>query len=123
MIERFSGGYYRMRMSVQSLESGPKIERELYDFIDRELYFTTSMPVTMKVGLDTSEYFHPRPEGAMPQDVLGLPRDMMERLGMEKIEDGTDVYIVHPDYASTFNQQGPLYRREHFDIPGRREIW
>jgi len=93
-------------MSVQPLSQGPAIQQDLYDFIDRRLYYETDSPVTMRIGLDESEHFTPQTENAMPSGVLGLPKGMMLEHGMTGIEDNKSVYIVDPDHASVFDDGG-----------------
>jgi hypothetical protein len=81
-------------MVGMKLESGPAIDRGLYDFIDTNIYVGTNVPILMRVGLDDGAMFEPIPEGAMPPDVLGLPQDMCEEIGVDPYGEKIDVFIM-----------------------------
>lgn len=108
MIRDFSGGYYRTEMTVQPVESGPAIEQGLYDFINREFYYQTDAPITMRVGLDEGAHFHPSAEGAMPTDVLGLPVSLCDKLGVHPSAESIGVFILKPAHAYLFNQTAKI---------------
>lgn len=104
MIEEFSGGYYRVTMDVQPVESGPAIERGLYDFINREFYYKTDAPITMRVGMDEGMHFQPSAEGAMPTDVLALPQSLCDTMGVHPSAEKVSVYLLKPAHAYLFGQ-------------------
>jgi hypothetical protein len=104
MIEDFSGGYYRTKMTVQPVESGPSIERGLYDFINREFYYQTDAPITMRVGLSQGTHFRPEAEGGMPTDVLGLPPAMCDEVGVHPSAEDVSVFVLKPAHAYIFGQ-------------------
>jgi hypothetical protein len=104
MIEEFSGGYYRTKMTVQPVESGPVIERGLYDFIEREFYYKTDAPITMRTELGEGKHFLPSAERAMPTDVLGLPEELCETFGVHPSSEGINVFVLKPEYAYLFSQ-------------------
>lgn len=108
MIEEFSGGYYRIEMTVQPLSSGPSIERGLYNFIDKKFYCQTSAPVTMRVGLTQSSHFQPSSEGAMPTDVLGLPENLLQEMDVHPSAENVSVLILKPAHAYMFGQSMAL---------------
>ena len=103
-MEDFSGGYYRTEMTVQPLQRGPSIERGLYDFINREFYYKTDAPITMRVGLSDSIHFRPEAEGGMPTDVLGLPRAMCDDMGVHPSAEKVSVFILKPAHAYLYGQ-------------------
>jgi hypothetical protein len=107
MIEDFSGGYYRTRMTVQPVQGGPSIERGLFDFINREFYYQTDAPITMRVGFDGA-HFRPTCEGGMPTDVLGLPEDLCERVGVHPSAEDVSVFILKPAHAYLYGQAAAL---------------
>jgi hypothetical protein len=104
MIQDFSGGYYQTEMTVQPMDSGPAIERGLYDFINREFYYQTDAPITMRVGMNSGTHFRPAAEGAMPTDVLGLPVDVCDSIGVHPSAESVNVYILKPAHAYLFGQ-------------------
>jgi hypothetical protein len=108
MIEDFSGGYYRAEMTVQPLESGPSIERGLYDLISRKIYTNTDAPVTMRLTLDGGPRFMPHTEGAMPTDVIGMPTDMLDDVGIHPSAEDISVFILKPKHAYLFHQVDDL---------------
>lgn len=110
MIEHFSSGYYRTQMVGMRLESGPAIDRGLYDFIDTNIYVGTNVPILMRVGLDDGAMFEPIPEGAMPPDVLGLPQEMCEEIGVDPYGEKIDVFIMKPDHAHLFHESRNIGR-------------
>lgn len=99
MIEDFSGGYYRATMTVQPVEDGPCIERGLYDLIDQRLYKNTDAPVTMRLRLDGGPSFLPHGEGAMPTDVVGVPVNMLDEMGVHPSAENVSTFILKPEYA------------------------
>ena len=108
MIEDFSGGYYRTTMTVQPLKHGPTIERGLYDFINREFYYQTDAPITMRVCLTEAVHFQPSAESAMPTDVLGLPTAMCDRIGIHPSAETVSVFVLKPAHAYLFSQTEKL---------------
>lgn len=84
MIEDFSAGYYRAPMQVQTYDNGPAIQRDLYNFINYELYGDSS-PVVMRLGLDADEHFSVDAEGAIPSNVLAVPDSMVEQEGEQSV--------------------------------------
>lgn len=104
MIENFSGGYYRTKMTVQPYKQGPTIERGLYDFIDREFYYKTDAPITMRIGLSEGFHFRPKAEAAMPTDVLGLPEQLCDEMGVHPSAEGISVFVLKPAHAYLFGQ-------------------
>lgn len=108
MIEDFSGGYYRAKMTVQPLESGPSIERGLYDLINREIYTNTDAPVTMRLTLDGGPRFTPETENAMPTDVIGMPTEMLDEVGVHPSAEDISVFILKPKHAYLFHQVDDL---------------
>lgn len=112
MIEDFSGGYYRAEMSIQPLESGPCIERGLYDLISRKIYRSTNAPVTMRLTLDGGPRFTPSAENAMPTNAIGVPTAMLDQLGIHPSTENMSVFILKPKHAylyqnaSKFAQSG-----------------
>jgi hypothetical protein len=115
MIEDFSGGYYRTKMTVQPVESGPSIERGLYDFIEREFYYKTDAPITMRTGLGEGEHFVPSAERAMPTDVLGLPEELCETFGVHPSSEDINVFVLKPAHAYLFNQAEQIGSVEDVD--------
>jgi len=108
MIEDFSGGYYRAEMTVQPLESGPSIERGLYDLINRKIYTNTDAPVTMRLTLDGGPRFAPETENAMPTDVIGMPTEMLDDVGIHPSAEDISVFILKPKHAYLFHQVDDL---------------
>lgn len=93
MLESFSSGYYRSKMRIERYDDGPAMELGTYDFINRNVYLDSDIPVTISLSLDLTNMFHPTAESAMPTDVLGLPEDMINKTG------DTWVYVVEPEYV------------------------
>jgi hypothetical protein len=108
MLEDFSGGYYRTTMTVQPLESGPSIERGLFDFINREFYYKTDAPITMRLGLEEGLHIQPSAEGAMPTDVLALPEKLCDEMEVHPSAEGVSVFILKPAHAYLLNQTQKL---------------
>ena len=108
MIEDFSGGYYRTEMTIQPVADGPSIERGLYDFINREFYYKTDAPITMRVGLKKETHFQPHAEGGMPTDVLGLPTDLCDEMGVHPSAESVSVFVLKPAHAYLFSQTEKL---------------
>lgn len=108
MIEDFSGGYYRTEMTVQPVADGPSIERGLYDFINREFYYKTDAPITMRVGLKQETHFQPDAEGGMPTDVLGLPKQLCDEMGVHPSAESISVFVLKPAHAYLFSQTEKL---------------
>ena len=104
MIQEFSGGYYRAEMTVQPLDRGPCIERGLYDLINRKIYSNTDAPVTMRVTLDAGPKFSPSTENGMPTDVIGLPTNMLDKLGVHPSSENINVFILKPKHAYNLYQ-------------------
>ncbi len=102
-IEHFSNGYYKTEMSVQPYESGPTIERGLYDFINRRFYTKTDAPVTMRIGLDAGPMFSPSAESSIPTNVLGLPLSTIEKSSIHPSNDNVPVFVLKPEFAYMFN--------------------
>lgn len=82
-------------MDVQEYGDGPAIQRELYDFINRELYLDTDAPVMMRIGLDAGETFSVEAEGAIPRDVLAVPEEIVDQFGKQS------VFVLKSDYIDT----------------------
>lgn len=80
-------------MSVQEYDAGPVIERQLYDFINRELYTETNAPVMMRLGLDEGRIFGVNAENAVPRDVLALPPELFDKTGTQ------NVFVLKGDYV------------------------
>lgn len=97
-LEEFSGGYYRTTMDIQSYEDGPTINRGLYDFINKELYYDSDHPVMMRVGLDGGALFNVNAEPAVPQDVLALPADLVDESGEQYI------FVLKSEYAENIGE-------------------
>lgn len=108
MIEDFSGGYYRTEMTIQPISSGPSIERGLYDFINREFYYKTDAPITMRLGLTEGTHIQPSAEGAMPTDVLGLPTELCDDMGVHPSAESVSVFVLKPAHAYLFSQTEKL---------------
>jgi hypothetical protein len=108
MLEDFAGGYYRAEMTVQPYKQGPTIEQGLYDFINREFYYKTDAPITMRVGLSNSFHFRPSAEGAIPTDVLGLPEQLCDEMNVHPSAEGVNVFILKPAHAYLFGQAEKL---------------
>jgi len=108
MIEDFSGGYYRTEMTIQPVDDGPSIERGLYDFINREFYYKTDAPITMRVGLKQETHFQPSAEGGMPTDVLGLPTRLCDDMGVHPSAEAVSVFVLKPAHAYLFSQTEKL---------------
>jgi hypothetical protein len=106
VIEDFSGGYYRLQMDVQPLERGPCIERGLYDLISRNIYTQTDAPVTMRLGLDEGSTFRPTGENGMPTDVIGLPTEFLDSIGVHPSAEGVSIFILKPKNAYMFSLGG-----------------
>jgi len=102
-MEHFSNGYYKMNMTVQPVESGPVIEQGLYDFINREFYYQTNAPLTMRAGLSNNIHFRPNSEPAMPTDVLGLPKEMCDKMKVHPSSEDVDIFVLKPSHAYLFN--------------------
>lgn len=100
MIQEFSSAYYQTSLNVEPYSNGPVIERSLYDFIKRNFYLDTSSPVIMRLGLDAGERFVVEAEAAVPQDVLALPEDIIERCQSD---------IVYMLKSKRADQMGELY--------------
>jgi hypothetical protein len=112
MIEEFSGGYYRTKMTVQPFDSGPAIEQGLHDYINDDFYSQTNVPVTMRVGLKGAGiHFRPEPEGAMPTDVLGLPRPLLQSMNVHPSAEKVNVLILKPAHAMLYAQGDSLEER------------
>lgn len=98
-VEDFSAGYWRATtLEVQSHSEYPVIEKGLYDIIDNRLYQGAGARPTFKIGLDRGSVFSPRPEAAVPTDVIGVPPELM---GPEVDSDVSEreVFILKPDNA------------------------
>lgn len=108
MIEDFSGGYYRIEMTVQPFADGPAIEQGLFDFINRKFYYQTDAPITMRVGLDGGSHFRPMSQSAMPTDVLGLPEELCKKIGVHPSAEDVNVLILKPAHAYLFGQAAAL---------------
>lgn len=108
MFTEFSGGYYKTEMTVQPFTDGPSIERGLYDFINREFYYQTDAPITMRLGLSDGIHFTPAAEGAMPTDVLGLPEQFCDELGVHPSAESVNVFVLKPAHAYLFSQAQQL---------------
>jgi len=108
MIEDFSGGYYRTKMTIQPYKQGPTIERGLYDFINREFYCQTDAPITMRIGLSEGVHFRPTSEAAMPTDVLGLPEKFCDKIGVHPSAEEMSVFVLKPAHAYLFGQAEKL---------------
>jgi hypothetical protein len=104
MIEEFSGGYYRTQMTVQPFDDGPAIEKGLYDLINRRMYSNTDAPVTMRLQMDSGLRFTPSAEGAMPTDVIGVPTDLLDKIGVHPASENINVFILKPKHAYLFHQ-------------------
>jgi hypothetical protein len=104
MLEEFSGGYYRVQMSVQEVERGPVIERGLYDLIARRIYDTTDAPVTVRLGLDAGPRFTPTAENGVPTNVIGLPKSLLTEAGVHPGDNSVNVFVLKPSAAYRFNQ-------------------
>jgi hypothetical protein len=98
MLEDFSSGYYRSEMRVQEYDDGPVIEQQVYDFINRNIYMDSSVPVMMRLGLDAGERFKVKAESAVPKDVLALPKELFDTQGMQSI------FVLKPDHVETVGQ-------------------
>lgn len=105
MLEEFSGGYYRARMTVQPLDRGPTIERGLYDLISKQVYAQTDAPVTMRLKLDVGPSFQPSAENGVPTDVLGLPEKMLDAAGVHPSAENVNVFIYKPHAAYLFSEK------------------
>lgn len=112
-LEEFSGGYYRTEMTVQPYSDGPVIERGLYDRIDNGVYAQTDAPVTVRVGMGSSPYFQLDYESAVPVDVLAMPREWMDDMGIHNEYETQSVYVLKPEHSYVLNQSVKL--RERFD--------
>lgn len=104
MIKEFSGGYYRALMTVQPYEDGPSIESGLYDMINRKIYSKTDAPVTMRLSLDGGPRFSPDTESAIPTNVIGVPRNMLDEAEVHPSDENAPVYILKPQHAFRFYQ-------------------
>ena len=91
-------------MTVQPFEDGPAIEQGLYDLLNRKLYSNTDAPVTMRLELDTGGQFVPQAEGAMPTDVIGMPTDILDSMGIHPSAEDVSVFILKPKNAYQFHQ-------------------
>lgn len=112
MIEEFSGGYYRAKMTVQPLERGPAIEQGLYDFIHSNFYSQTDAPLTMRIGLQgEGTHFRPKAEAAMPTDVLGMPEHLLQNMGVHPSSEDVSVLILKPAHALLYSQGDSLEER------------
>jgi hypothetical protein len=114
-MEEFSAGYYRTEMTVQPYADGPAIERGLYDFINREFYYKTNAPITMRVGLGEGAHFAPKAEGAMPTDVLALPEAVCDEIGVHPSAESVSVFVLKPAHAHLFTQEQPEQIGEYYD--------
>lgn len=115
-MEAFSGGYYRLEMGIQPFAEGPAIERGLLDFIEREFYYQTDAPVTMRLGLDRGVTFHPDGVNGMPTDALAIPEPMCDTVGIHPSAESVSVFIVKPAHAYLFSQTeklGPDWLNNH----------
>jgi hypothetical protein len=117
-LEEFSGGYYRAEMTVQPLDRGPSIERGLYDLINREIYYKTDAPVTMRLGLNAdAPTFEPSAENGMPTDVLGVPTDLLDMAGIHPSAESVSVFIYKPEAAYLFQDMSfSNSRKEDADL-------
>lgn len=97
MIQDFSQGYYCTSMDIQTYDDGPAIARPLHRFIQSHL-FTKESRVIMRVGLDSGPTFDVKPESAIPDDVLGMPRELIDNQGEE------DIFILKPEYVDIVGQ-------------------
>jgi hypothetical protein len=104
MLEEFSSGYYRAKMSVQQVERGPIIDRGLYDLLSREMYDTTDAPVTMRLGLGTGAHFTPVAENGVPTNVIGLPKGLLEDSNIHPADDNANIFVLKPSAAYQYNQ-------------------
>jgi hypothetical protein len=111
MIEDFAGGYYRTKMTVQPYKKGPTIERGLLDFINREFYYKTDAPITMRIGLSEGVHFQPSGEAAIPTDVLGLPEQLCDEMGVHPSAEDVSVFVLKPAHAYLFGQAEKLGER------------
>lgn len=93
MLEEFSGGYYIATMDVQPYSDGPVIDRGLYDFINRELYYDSDSPVMMRLGLDSSTLFGVTGEPGVPRDVLAMPEELIDEWGEQ------NVFVLKSEYT------------------------
>lgn len=103
-LEEFSNGYYRTQMTVQPYSDGPVIERGLYDRINDNIYAQTDAPVTIRVGLNGGPYFPVGEENAVPTDVLALPRDWMDDMGIHDECEVRSVFVLKPSHSYVINQ-------------------
>lgn len=104
MLEEFSAGYFRAKMSVQPVDRGPVIERGLYELINRDIYHTTDAPITMRLGLNSGPRFTPTAENGVPTNVLGVPQGLLDESGVHPGQERTNVFVLKPKNAYQFNQ-------------------
>jgi len=106
MIEDFAGGYYKMEMDIQPVESEPQIEQGLYDFINRELYTDATVDITLRLGFDSSVHFSPTAGRSIPKEVLAMPESFIQSDEMMRTTRTTNVYIVKPEIAQLLQPEG-----------------
>lgn len=125
-LEEFSGGYYRAQLTVQPFPDGPSIEQGLYELINRRIYDTTNAPVTMRASLSNGPRFLPRGEHAMPTDVIGLPRDLLDEMGIHPAAEDVSFFVLKPQAAYRFNNtlhpSGEYCYREDGECPPQRSF-
>lgn len=107
-LREFSAGYYAIDFRVTPFADGPMIDTHLFDFIEDVVYANTNAPIWFKGGFDAEPYFKPDGDEPMPTDILGLPKDWMNDLGIKDDNELKTFYVCKPSHAHHISQSSLL---------------
>lgn len=91
-------------MIVQPYNNGPVIQGDMYDYLQLNIYKETTAPILFRVDFNNTPYFDVSSEYSVPSDVLALPQDMMDEMGITDTGAERYVYILKPGFAFMLSQ-------------------
>lgn len=100
-LTEFSGGYFAADLCAEEYDDGPVVAKQLYDYIEENIYEEADVSPWFTDGDCVGEpYFPVSPEAGLPSDVIGLPKEYMENLGIESDFKPRMFLIVKPSFAA-----------------------
>lgn len=103
-LQNLTGGYYALDLRVAPFEDGPTIDSQFCDYLSDTVYANTDAPMWMRASLQPSPYIRVRGEEPMPTDMIGLPTEWMEDLGIEDDNEYHTFYLCKPSQAHFVSQ-------------------
>lgn len=103
-LDDFSSGYYSIELRVTPFEDGPTIDHRLFDYIESKVYANTDAPVWMRASFQPSPYFKLQGEEPMPTDLIGLPSEWMDDLGLDDDNELQTFFVCKPGQAHFLSQ-------------------